>query len=132
MSCWTGDLVTLKQFIEPSFNLHGKWKSPGDERTSFSDGKTTITWWRNKKMLHFYGKDASKLEQKCCILLMGNEMNDDNKTRPTRGEHSHTNNINVQLLPKVPKLLRPQRRQPLQKNRRRISKRSTTVFTISH
>ena len=40
MLCWTGDLVSLKQFIEANFDLNGKWKSPGDKR-------------RNKKKLHF-------------------------------------------------------------------------------
>ena len=92
MLCWTGDLTSLKQFIEANFDLNGKWKSPGDERKSYSDGKTTITWWRNKKKLHFYGKDAAKLKQKCCNLLMGNEMIDDNSTRTNRDEHCRTNN----------------------------------------
>ena len=44
MLCWTGDLTSLKQFIEANFDLNGKWKSPGDEQKSYSDGKTTITW----------------------------------------------------------------------------------------
>ena len=92
MLCWTGDLVSLKQFIEASFDLNGKWKSPGDERKSYSDGETTITWWKNKKKLHFCGKDAKQLKQKCCDLLMGNEIIDDNNTRTNQDEHCHTNN----------------------------------------
>ena len=46
---WTGNLESLKYFIEKDINFNGTWKSPGGERKSCTDGKTTITWWRNKK-----------------------------------------------------------------------------------
>ena len=42
--CWTGDLESLKLFIETNIDFNGIWKSPGDERKSYSNGDTTITW----------------------------------------------------------------------------------------
>ena len=56
---WTGDFSSFKQFIEANVNIRGVWRSPGDERKTYSDGNTTITWWENKKKMQVSGKDSN-------------------------------------------------------------------------
>ena len=45
----TGDFDSFRCFVEENSCLNGKWKSPSDERKSYSDGNTTITCWKYKK-----------------------------------------------------------------------------------
>ena len=45
---WMGDFELLKCFIAKGIKFDGTWKSPGGERKSCTDGKTTITWWKRR------------------------------------------------------------------------------------
>ena len=65
---WTGDLTSFKRFVEENIAISGIWESPGDERKSYSDGYTTIMWWKNKKKLQFSGKEADKIKQTFCNI----------------------------------------------------------------
>ena len=73
---WTGDLDSLKLFVEKYIDFNGTWKSPGDERKSYSNGDTTIIWWRKIKKLQFSGKEANRIKQQCCNILMGKVLTD--------------------------------------------------------
>ena len=73
---WTGDLESLKLFVETYIDFNGTWKSPGDERKSYSNGDTIITWWRKQKKLQFSGKEANRIKQQCCNVLMGKVLTD--------------------------------------------------------
>jgi hypothetical protein len=75
---WTGDLTSFKRFVEKNIAISGIWESPGDERKSYSDGYTTIMWWENKKKLQFSGKEADKIKQTFCNILMGNVSTENN------------------------------------------------------
>ena len=68
---WTGNLESLKYFIEKDIKFNGTWKSPGNERKSCTDGKTTITWWRKKKSIEICGADAENIKQSFCHILLG-------------------------------------------------------------
>ena len=57
---WTGDFKSFKEFIELYASIEGTWESPGGERKTYSDGNTTITWWKNKKKMEFSGDKATK------------------------------------------------------------------------
>ena len=48
---WTGDLESFKELFELYTSIKGTWRSPGGERKTYSDGSTTITWWKNKKKM---------------------------------------------------------------------------------
>ncbi len=74
---WTGDFESLKQFIEANTFIKGIWRSPGDERKAYSDGNTTITWW--KKKMEFSGQEANKMKLRLCKVLMAN-IPSDNKS----------------------------------------------------
>ena len=69
---WTGDLESLRCFIAKDIKFHGTWKSPGGERKSCTDGKTTITWWRKKKTIRVCGIEAENIKRSFCCVLMGN------------------------------------------------------------
>ena len=75
---WTGDLTSFKRFVEENIAISCIWESPGDERKSYSDGYITIMWWKNKKKLQFSGKEADKIKQTFCNILMGNVSTENN------------------------------------------------------
>ena len=41
---WMGDLNDLKQFVETSLNLHGKWSSPGGDVKQFTAEEFVLKW----------------------------------------------------------------------------------------
>ena len=63
---WMGDYESFKQFIEANTFTEGIWRSPGDERKTYSDGNTTTTWWKKKKKMEFSGKDADEIKLRRC------------------------------------------------------------------
>ena len=75
---WTGDFESLKQFIEANTFTEGTWRSPGDERKAYSDGNTTITWWKKKKKMEFSGQEANKMKLRLCNVLIANIPSDNN------------------------------------------------------
>ena len=58
---WTGDLASLKVFVEDNLNLQGTWSSPGVEKKLFVAENLTIQWLKNKKFLSIEGKNVSKV-----------------------------------------------------------------------
>ena len=69
---WMGDYESFKQFIEANTFTEGIWRSPGDERKTYSNGNTTITWWKKKKKMEFSGKDADEIKLQLCNVLIPN------------------------------------------------------------
>ena len=72
---WTRNLESLKYFIEKDIKFKGIWTSPGGERKSCSDGKTTITWGRNKKSIQIRGAEAENIKRSFCHILTGSHYN---------------------------------------------------------
>ena len=58
---WTGDLASLKVFVENELNLQGTWSSPGGEKKLFVAENLTIQWLKNKKFLSIEGKNVNKV-----------------------------------------------------------------------
>ena len=58
---WTGDLASLKTFVENNLNLQGTWSSPGEEKKLFVAENLTIQWLKNKKFLSIEGKNVNKV-----------------------------------------------------------------------
>ena len=58
---WTGDLASLKTFVEENLNLQGTWSSPGGEKKLFVAENLTIQWLKNKKFLSIEGKNVNKV-----------------------------------------------------------------------
>ena len=58
---WTGDLASLKTFVEDNLNLQGTWSSPGGEKKLFVAENLTIQWLKNKKFLPIEGKNVNKV-----------------------------------------------------------------------
>lgn len=75
---WAGDYQSLKHLVSNYIKLDGTWCAPGGEKKIFSDGNTSITWWKNKKFLLFEGKEAENINQLLISLI-----NCDNLTEST-------------------------------------------------
>ena len=67
---WTGDFKSFKEFIELYASIEGTWESPGGERKTYSDGSTTIAWWKNKKKMEFSGDKADEIKLQLCNVLI--------------------------------------------------------------
>lgn len=59
---WIGDYTSFKKFVNENLQLIGNWTQPGSDKKVFTDGKTVITWRKNRKDLQFGGKDAIDLK----------------------------------------------------------------------
>ena len=69
---WTGDLESLKKFVEKRLNQQGKWTSPGGNSKQFksSNNNLTMTWYNKKQLtLAFQGRDGSLLKSKLVDLV---------------------------------------------------------------
>ena len=58
---WTGDLESLKTFVEGNLNLQGTWSQPGGEKKLFVAENLTIKWLKNRKFLSIEGKNVHKV-----------------------------------------------------------------------
>ena len=58
---WTGDLESLKTFVEGNLNLQGTWSQPGGEKKLFVAENLTVKWLKNKKLLSIEGKNVHKV-----------------------------------------------------------------------
>ena len=58
---WTGDLESLKTFVEGNLNLQGTWSQPGGEKKLFVAENLTNKWLKNKKFLSIEGKNVHKV-----------------------------------------------------------------------
>ena len=73
---WTGNLQTLKKFVEETIQQHGEWSSPGGTRKTFKsdNNRLTITWYRGKQStLAFQVKDSPLLKEQLVNLYQRNE-----------------------------------------------------------
>ena len=52
----------------------GKWSSPGGEKKVYSDGDTSITWWKKRKFLAVKGKQAKRITELLIVILTNNVM----------------------------------------------------------
>ena len=59
---WTGDLASLKTFVEDNLNLQGTWSSPGGEKKLLVAENLTIQWLKNKKFLSIEGKIVNNIK----------------------------------------------------------------------
>jgi hypothetical protein len=67
--CWMGDFKQLKQFINENIELNAVWNSPGGDKKTYSDGHTSISWRKNKKVLQIEGKEKDRIKSKLCSVL---------------------------------------------------------------
>lgn len=70
---WMGDFDLLKQFVSENLELSGEWISPGGDKKTLSDGCTSISWRKNKKVLSIDGKEKNKLKRKLCSVICGED-----------------------------------------------------------
>ena len=69
--CWMGDIVQLKQFISENIELTGEWTSPGGDKKTYSDGYTSISWRKGKKVLQIEGTEKNQIKTKLCSFICG-------------------------------------------------------------
>ncbi|CAB3990102.1 Hypothetical predicted protein [Paramuricea clavata] len=67
--CWTGDLEKLKLFVSKNVDFVGVWTSPGNDRKKYSDGYSSISWSKSKKVLEIEGRDRNLITAKLCTML---------------------------------------------------------------
>ena len=53
---WLGDIDVLKLFVRDLLGDVGKWSSPGHFARAYYYKQSDITWYTNKRSLHFHGK----------------------------------------------------------------------------
>ena len=82
---WTGDLLSLKQFVNETLKLEGQWSQPGGEMKVFTSGTNTISWRKKRKDLQFKGTDADSLKHTVCLIMKGTD-NLNNKATNTVNE----------------------------------------------
>ena len=59
---WLGDLDALKLFVRNLLGDVGKWLSPSGSAKAYYYMQSDITWYTNKRSLHFHGKDGIALK----------------------------------------------------------------------
>ncbi len=57
---WRGDLNDLKQFVETSLNLHGKWSSPGGDVKQYTGEEFVLKWYGVTKRKIVLVKDSEE------------------------------------------------------------------------
>lgn len=87
---WSGDLVSLKLFVEKSLKLDGIWSSPGGEKKLFKNDNTSIIWLKNKRYLSIEGEHAKEIKRRMLsIIFTGTD--DDEETFETMRSNKPTN-----------------------------------------
>ena len=71
---WTGDFDSLQRIVSDYMKFDGKWSSPGGEKKVCSDGDTSITWWKKRKLLAVEGKQAKRITELLIVILTNNVM----------------------------------------------------------
>ena len=67
---WNGDFEQLKQFVNKNAELrNGVWSSPGGDKKTDSDGHTSISWRKGKKLLQIEGKEDNLMKAKLCSAI---------------------------------------------------------------
>jgi hypothetical protein len=57
---WRADLNDLKQFVETSLNLHGKWSSPGGDVKQYTGEEFVLKWYGVTKRKIVLVKDSEE------------------------------------------------------------------------
>ncbi|CAB3982226.1 Hypothetical predicted protein [Paramuricea clavata] len=74
--CWTGNIEQLKHFVNENIKLNdGNWISPGGDKKVYSDGTTSISWRKSKKILQIEGKEKKQIIAKLCSLICSVQTN---------------------------------------------------------
>ena len=71
---WAGDFESLQGIVSDYMKFDGKWSSPGGEKKVCSDGNTSITWWKKRKLLAVEGKQAKRITELLIVILTNNVM----------------------------------------------------------
>ena len=66
--CWMGEFEKLRLFVNENVDFVGVWSSPGDKK-KYSDGNSSISWCKSKKVLEIQGRDRSVITAKLCSML---------------------------------------------------------------
>ena len=56
---WQGDYDSLKTFFSDELKLDGVWEQPGGDKKIFSTADISISWRKNKSLLHIVGKEVN-------------------------------------------------------------------------
>jgi hypothetical protein len=63
---WFGDLESLKELLSEKYKLNGAWSQPGGDKKVFTFGDSSISWRKNKNLLHFDGIEANLIKKEMC------------------------------------------------------------------
>lgn len=66
---WNGDYQSLKCFVGKDLNLDGVWEQPRGDKKVFKSNNISITWRKNKSLLHFEGLEANKITKLLCCII---------------------------------------------------------------
>jgi hypothetical protein len=66
---WTGEYEALKKLLSEDLKLTGIWEQPDGDKKVFRTNDTSISWRKNKSMLHLEGTDAGKITQLLCTKI---------------------------------------------------------------
>ena len=55
-------------FLNAYIDLNGTWKSPRDERKSYSNGDMKIMWWSKEKSFAFWEKKIAELSSSLAMF----------------------------------------------------------------
>ena len=69
---WAGDFESLQRIVSDYMKFDGKWSSPAGEKKVCSDGDTSITWWKKRKLLAVEGKQAKRITELLIVILANN------------------------------------------------------------
>ena len=82
---WTGDLLSLKQFVSETLKLEGQWSQSGGDKKVFTSGTNTISWRKKRKDLQFKGTDADLLKRTVCVIMKGTDNFNNKATNSVNG-----------------------------------------------
>ena len=88
---WTGDFTSIKCLVREHLKLDGVWTSPGGEKKVFiCNNIPTISWWQKKKLVEFYGANASTIRQKLFATMSDGNVMKDSDVMPTQFKTNNT------------------------------------------
>ena len=63
---WFGDLESLKELLSEKYKLNGAWSQPDGDKKVFTFGDSSISWRKNRSLLHFDGTEANLIKKEMC------------------------------------------------------------------
>ena len=67
--CCMGEFEKLRLFVNENVDFVGIWSSPGGDKKKYSDGNSSTSWRKPKKVLEIQGRDRSVITAKLCSML---------------------------------------------------------------